>query len=282
MRIAFALFLLAIAASAVSAQWNLTQLNTSIGNVYVRNENITAPTPATNYVAPSSGSLASLQSIKNFIIIINNQESYDSVLGAFPKGNGIASSTATPAFTPQVVRGQYAGTPYAVTPTAAYSALSPDPAGQLGTNTLPNLPFLFSNYSVFPNTTLSHDPEHGFFQTIYKIDGGKMDGFMWSGTAKSGALPMGYWNLTGSALWSLASNFTLFDKFFSSLYGGPFTRTPQLDRRQTDGLGQRTYAAAAGFDGQCNSRLYQLQCNRWFTVHYLSRRHSHLSGQLFD
>ena len=48
----------------------------------------------------------------------------------------------------------------------------------------------------------------------------QMDGFVWSALT-SGGLPMSYWNLTGSALYKLASNYTLFDNFFGSALGGP-------------------------------------------------------------
>ena len=32
---------------------------------------------------------------------------------------------------------------------------------------------------------------------------------------------MSHWDLTGSALWALAGNYTLFDNFFGSAFGGP-------------------------------------------------------------
>ena len=32
---------------------------------------------------------------------------------------------------------------------------------------------------------------------------------------------MSHWDLTGSALWALAGNYTLFDNFFTSAFGGP-------------------------------------------------------------
>ena len=175
-------------------------------------------TPASNNVAPSAAATTNLAQINHFIILMLNQESFDSVMGAYPKGNTLVNNP-TPAPVKQTSDQQYAATPSTLptfTTTGVFQYLPIDVGSQTPVNT-PNAPWLF-NYPR--NTTLAQDPPHGWMQALYKLNGGKADGYVWSAET-SGGLPMSHWDLTGSALWALAGNYTLFDHFFGSAFGGP-------------------------------------------------------------
>ena len=230
------LLLAAAVCSAQSAPFYLTSIGSVNGTlvegvlvpgasqpVFVRNEAFSV-TPASNNAAPSSAAVSRLQSINHFIIVVLNQESFDAVMGAYPKGNTLNNSAAppSPAVALQVQRPQFTGT--AATPGltsgAPYSSLPVDTDGSAQINvSLPNAPYLYNSF--FPPTVkVQQDPPHGYQQAIYKIDGGRMDGFQWTSDT-SGELAMGHWLLTGSNLYALAANFTLFDRFFGSAFGGP-------------------------------------------------------------
>ena len=212
------------ASAQTAAPWGLTPLGTVTASgvsapIYVRNETF-APVPANNNVAPSAAATANLGRFSNFIIIINNQESHDALFGVYPNGNGLYSYPATdPAYRPQVSRGTYGGTTAGQTSPqvnkgAPLTSFPADTAGQ-ETGTIPNAPFLLNNY--IPTTTaISSDPQHGYWQCLYKIDNGTMDGFVWSAGPQDGSLAMGHWNLTGSFLYQLASQYTMLDNFFES------------------------------------------------------------------
>ena len=103
-----------------------------------------------------------------------NQESFDSVMGAYPKGNTLANNP-TPAPVSQKSDQQYAATPSTLptfSTSGTFTTLPIDVGAQTPPNT-PNAPWLF-NYPR--NTTLAQDPPHGWMQALYKLNGGKMDG----------------------------------------------------------------------------------------------------------
>ena len=83
---------------------------------------------------------------------------------------------------------------------------------------IPNQPFEASPYLPI-STTWPNDPKHTFYATQYNDNGGAMNGFAWA-SGKVGAFGLAYYNLTGSWLFQLAMNYTLFDNFFQSAYGG--------------------------------------------------------------
>ena len=175
-----AVFLPSVSAQT-AATWGLMQLGpiTAAGAtapLFVRNETWTPSTPpANNNVQPSAAALGNLAQFQNFIIIMNNQESYDALLGAYPNGNGLYAYPASdPLYQPQVARGTYGGTTagsnaWQVNKGGVLSSFPADTAGQLNAGNLPNAPFALNNY--IPTTTaISGDPQHGYWQCIYKIE----------------------------------------------------------------------------------------------------------------
>lgn len=165
-------------AASQSAPFYLTQLPVNVAGLSttlnVRDDRFTV-TPATNNVAVSATATANLNSINHFIILILNQESFDSVLGTYPKGNTLVNNP-TPAPVAQKSDQVYSSASTAkqptVTTTGTYQYLPIDSGSQTPVNT-PNGPWLFNN----PRTTsLAKDPPHGWMQALYKLNGGKMDG----------------------------------------------------------------------------------------------------------
>ena len=61
---------------------------------------------------------------------------------------------------------------------------------------------------------------HRFYQEQEQINGGRMDRFV--AVSDVGALPMGYFDGGSLLLYSLASEYTLADRFFHAAFGGGF------------------------------------------------------------
>ena len=83
------------------------------------------------------------------------------------------------------------------------------------------------------NATFSNDDFHGFFNSKYNAanasnyvywggGGSGSDPISGSLSHWQGGLAVGRYNLTGSYLYQLASNYTLFTQYFASSFGGPF------------------------------------------------------------
>lgn len=102
--------------------------------------------------------------------------------------------------------------------------------------TLPNHPFLL-------DTTVSQegmipDLVHRFYQNILQINGGKNDRFVTISDEKG--LTMGYHDISKSALWNYAKEFTLCDRFFAAAFGGSFLNHQWLIAAQTPYVGMET------------------------------------------
>jgi phospholipase C len=83
---------------------------------------------------------------------------------------------------------------------------------------LPNRPFDIARYV---NLSDKHpDLTHRFFMHQMQIDGGRNDRF--AQLSSAGALTMGHYDLSGTALWNYAKEFTLADNFFQAAFGGSF------------------------------------------------------------
>jgi len=179
-------------------------------------------TPANNNVNPSSSAVNSLNKINHFIILSLNRESYDAVFGVYPQGNNLLNPN--PAIQPQIAIGQANANGIGIDgitgPDFTGQSWPSDAAGQV-----PNVPvgkgwFLYNDY-YSETSPVSHGPKHEYIQCNYKINNGAMNGFLMSEGDKAGANVFGTWNLTGSNLWNIASQYQLFDKFFESARGGP-------------------------------------------------------------
>ena len=165
----------------------------------------------TSSFSPTSYQLSSLQSLTNFVILVLSEDGYDNLMGAYPGGNNLAAYYAANADTTQK-------TPQGT----AWSSFSPDPSNLLY-QAQPNAVFdlLSANASLTLSTILTN-PSHSFFQTQYKINGGRMDQFYTWGDSHA-TVGMSYYNLSSAApnngLWGLANQYTLFDRFHVATFG---------------------------------------------------------------
>jgi len=83
---------------------------------------------------------------------------------------------------------------------------------------LPNQPF---DIAKFVKPDQKHpDLTHRFYINQMQINGGRNDRF--AQLSSAGGLTMGYYDLSGSALWNYAKEFTLADNFFQAAFGGSF------------------------------------------------------------
>jgi acid phosphatase len=94
------------------------------------------------------------------------------------------------------------------------------------TNVLPNAPFQVDaehpawGAPALPNTILTRDLYHRFYENQMQIHGGANDGF--AAWGDSGGLVMGWFDGSRTALWKLAQRYTLADEFFQGAFGGSF------------------------------------------------------------
>ena len=161
----------------------------------------------------SAAPRAGLEKINHVIVLYEENHSFDNLYGMYPNANGILN--ATPAQKLQVDK---QGKPYELLPSPLSAPVnlvrSPDPRFPA----LNNQPFLFDNFVSAADKT--GDMIHAYYREQYQIDGGKMDKFAaWSDGA---GLAMGYWDVTGMALYELSKQFTVDDNFFHAAFGGSF------------------------------------------------------------
>lgn len=87
---------------------------------------------------------------------------------------------------------------------------------------LPNAPFLISDAqgAPLPNSVITRDLVHRFYQNQMQINGGRNNQF--AAWGDSGALVMGHYESSPEALrlWKLARQYTLCDNFFMAAFGG--------------------------------------------------------------
>ena len=190
--------------------------------------------PASNNVPATTAAKSSLSKYTNLITIYLTANSFDFLFGAYPGANNLQRALTQGLYNQQLTENGYVG--LATGAAANFSCLPCDTVGYI-TNTstpfnqsyctaagqaagycIPNAPFEVS--SLIPqNKTWSNDPKHTFYATQYNDNGGAMNGFVWA-SGKVGGFAMAYYNLTGSYIFQLAQNYTLFDNFFQSVYGG--------------------------------------------------------------
>jgi phospholipase C len=154
-----------------------------------------------------------LQNIDHFIVIYQENWSFDSLYGEFPGANGVNSPSAALTI-PQVDK---FGNPLTTLPDP--STNPPVPGG------LPAQPFDLSQY-IAPDQKTG-DIIHRFYHQQLQIDNGvlepsngSMDKFVtWS---DNGSLVFSYFDATNLPEGLLAQQYTLDDNFFHAAYGGSF------------------------------------------------------------
>ncbi|HZL79028.1 MAG TPA: acid phosphatase, partial [Candidatus Limnocylindrales bacterium] len=172
--------------------------------------------------------------IDHFIVIYQENWSFDALYGSFPGANGLSNVTVTS--TNQLDR--LTGNPIALLlnydPAANTIPTQNPPVPLNGTqdkrfltdtnnvnsptvvNTL--LPYDLSGYIAASD--LTGDIVHRYWQEQFQIDGGKMDDFVtWSDNP---GLVMSYFDASQMPEGKLAQQYTMCDNFFHSAFGGSF------------------------------------------------------------
>lgn len=167
---------------------------------------------------PAAGADDLLQQINYVIVIYQENHSFDNYFGTFPGADGLANAGAT------ATQVDKQGRPYPTLPQPLANPRiiggkeeprSPHPRFPAD---LPNRPFLFNQF--VPPSEQTANQIHAFYRNQYQINGGKMDQFVaWT---DAGGMVMGYWDLSGLPLYTLAQEYTLADRFFQAAFGGSF------------------------------------------------------------
>ena len=153
-----------------------------------------------------------LDRVEHIVVIYLENRSFDNLFGLFPGANGLADAKNAP---PQV---DEFGRPYKTLPPIMDNTHKPAITDKRFPVDLPNSPFDTARY-VKPNEK-HPDLTHRFYIHQMQIDGGRNDRF--AQLSSAGGLTMGYYDLSGTALWNYAKEFTLADNFFQAAFGGSF------------------------------------------------------------
>jgi acid phosphatase len=178
--------------------------------------------------ANAAGAQKKLSEIKHFVVIYQENHSFDNLYGHWPGVDGLRKAPKSK--TTQV--DQY-GTPYKCLLQNDRVLSSPplpnscgggtDAGGKHFDSAFPNQPFSFDRPSVLKEGgTL--DPGHNFFQDRYQLDNGRMDRFA-AGNNYSNGGTMGYWDTHKLPLYrylhrSGHPQYAVADHFFQAAFGG--------------------------------------------------------------
>jgi len=180
--------------------------------------------------AALAGRLA-LDRIQNLVVIYAENRSFNNLFASFPGATGVpavgSGKKKAPGIAPQRDRD---GSVLAKLPpaweglTAAGQPLTVTQAQT--TNVWPNAPFQIDSPTpawgapALPDTIVTRDLYHRFYENQMQIDGGLNDKF--AAWGDSGGLVMGYYDGSRTALWKVAREYTLADRFFQGAFGGSF------------------------------------------------------------
>jgi phospholipase C len=163
---------------------------------------------------PSAG--APLQQIDHFVVIYQENQSFDGLYGSFPGANGIANASATSLTQLDRVTGN---------PLNPANGALPIYPGQINDSHIPDnavtdapSPYDLGQYLSTGDKT--SDIVHRFFQEQTQIDHGAMNQYIgWSDNTQA---VMSYFNATNLPEGLLAQQYTLDDNFFHAAFGGSF------------------------------------------------------------
>jgi phospholipase C len=172
-----------------------------------------------------------LQNINHFVVIYQENWSFDSLYGYFPGANGLVNGGLMNSLYPQAnlqgvpwsQAGSTFNTLYSYDPSSLPNPPPPlnnnsqiDPQFPSNLNTLN--PYNLGNY-ISP-TAITGDVVHRFWQEQAQINDGSMNQFLtWSDNP---GLAMSYFNATTLPEGLLAQQYTMDDNFFHAAYGGSF------------------------------------------------------------
>ncbi len=161
----------------------------------------------------SSPAPAGLAKLDHFVVVYQENWSFDSLYPHFPGAENLDSPLARST----IGQVDKSGVPYPTLPQPLDSSrqFAPDPRFPAN---LPVAPFDASKY--IPADQKTGDLVHRYYQEQLQIDNGKMDKFVaWSDAA---GLVMSYYDAQDMPEGRLAQQYTMADHFFHAAYGGSF------------------------------------------------------------
>jgi acid phosphatase len=153
-----------------------------------------------------------LAKIGHIVVIFQENRSFDNFFGRFPGANGLANAGD------KAIQIDPDGRPYKFLPAAMNSNLNPPAPDKRFPAQLPNRPFEINRYVPLADDT--GDLIHAFYQEQMQINGGAMNRYAQVSNAQG--LTMGNFDISGTFLWKLTTQFTLGDAMFHSAFGGSF------------------------------------------------------------
>jgi acid phosphatase len=200
--------------------------------VMARIASAVADTGRKDDLAAALASRLDLDRIATIVVIYAENRSFNNLFANFPGATGVTPAARDArkrgaAFAPQKDRD---GTVLAKLPpvwgglTAAGQSVTVTQAQT--TNVLPNAPFQLDSPTpawgapALTNTIVTRDLYHRFFENQMQIASGSNDRF--AAWGDSGGLVMGYFDGSRTALWKVARDYTLADRFFQGAFGGSF------------------------------------------------------------
>ncbi len=164
--------------------------------------------------------------VQTVVVIYAENRSFDNLYGLFPGADGIpgVSPTSSGIFVPQKDRGP-AGSVLEKLPQTWGGVTVPGQTPvitQAQSAGLPNQPIamLTAFDQPLPQSTISRDLVHNFFENQMQIDGGSNDSF--AAYSDAGGITMGYYDGSDMAMWKLAQQYVLADHFFMGAFGGSY------------------------------------------------------------
>jgi acid phosphatase len=182
-------------------------------------------------LAAALASRLDLDRISNVVVIYAENRSFNNLFAGFPGATGVPPTRETRkkgvAYAPQRDRDgsvlpklppAWGGLTAAGQPVTVTQAQT--------TNVLPNAPFQIDSPTpawgapALANTIVTRDLYHRFFENQMQIDGGLNDKF--AAWGDSGGTVMGYFDGSRTAMWKVARDYTLADRFFQGAFGGSY------------------------------------------------------------
>jgi len=173
--------------------------------------------------------------IETVVVIYAENRSFNNLFSNFPGATGVAGAVSAkdakkrgaPAFALQKDRD---GSVLAKLPPVwgGLTAAGQTPAVTQAqtTNVLPNAPFQIDAATpawggpAIGNGVVTRDLYHRFFENQMQINGGANDKF--AAWGDSGGLVMGWFDGSRTAMWKVAREYTLADRFFQGAFGGSY------------------------------------------------------------
>jgi phospholipase C len=177
-----------------------------------------AVSPAASPDADSSAGQAdtadsALQQIDHFVIIYQENWSFDALYGNFPGANGIAEASQASLTQLDRVTGQPLTTSLPIYPGQTNDPRIPD-------NAVTDAPSPYDLGQYLRPSDKTGDIVHRFFQEQSQIDQGAMDKFIgWSDNTQA---VMSHFDATNLPEGLLAQQYTMDDNFFHAAFGGSF------------------------------------------------------------